>query len=560
MKKNDNQPRSTAMDLQLAAVCTDHDAIELRLNERKRLLQIFDQVDEIACLQNLADLQPRMLDLFIKIAEAESATYLQLDTDTDELVVRSVRGDAESQYLVGLRMNRQESLPADPKSGGTPIVIGDLVSDPRWLRVVNPAIAARLVNVIVLPLETKDRVLGLIQIYNFTHVEMDLLQRISSRFATEINRLLISFAERQMNQRLLSLLDVISHLAGTVDRSSMLHSVTEAVCALVDAERSSTFLVDPVTKEMIFHVSYQATDQEKSNLNEIHAARGSFPFGSKARNQTLNTAGSDEGVLSYFSSNAITVPIPVWSDSKTERGLSKSNLGELMAFTNGRGSFQENDIHLIEILAQQASAFLQVADLHDHTAELFIDSVTALVAAIDAKDPYTQGHSQRVSDYSLLIGQEMGLGETELNNLRFGSLFHDVGKIGIPDAILKSVNPLSADEWEKVKRHPLTGINIMNKVKMLATSLPAIIEHHEHLDGSGYPGGLSGRQISLQGRIVAVADVFDAMTSDRPYRPAMDVPHVLEHLRSKADIWYDKKCIDALVRIVTRTQTNSREL
>jgi putative nucleotidyltransferase with HDIG domain len=205
---------------------------------------------------------------------------------------------------------------------------------------------------------------------------------------------------------------------------------------------------------------------------------------------------------------------------------------------------------LMSILANQASTFLQVADMYESDRELLLGVINALATAVDAKDPYTQGHSQRVSSYAVKIARVLRLDETSVDRLRIGSLFHDIGKIGIPDSILLKNGPLNDNEREAIRRHPLKGLNILGPVKLLEPMTPAIQEHHERLDGSGYPAKLSGAQISWMGRIVAVADVYDAMTSDRPYRRAISAGEVLSYLHDNAGILFDQDCVWALDQIL----------
>jgi HD-GYP domain-containing protein (c-di-GMP phosphodiesterase class II) len=146
----------------------------------------------------------------------------------------------------------------------------------------------------------------------------------------------------------------------------------------------------------------------------------------------------------------------------------------------------------------------------------------------------------------------MGLDDDQVNDIRIASLLHDVGKIGIPDAILLKQGTLTANEYEIIKRHASTGVNILSQVRLLAPVLPGIAEHHERLDGSGYPGKKSGTQISMMGRIVAVADVFDAMTSDRPYRPALTTSAVLAYLEENTGVLFDGDCVHALQTVLYR--------
>ena len=157
-----------------------------------------------------------------------------------------------------------------------------------------------------------------------------------------------------------------------------------------------------------------------------------------------------------------------------------------------------------------------------------------LAAAIDEKDPYTRGHSGRVAKYSLAIGESLKMNAEELDCLRISALLHDVGKIGVEDRILKKPGKLTDEEFDVMKQHTSKGANIMRPVAQLKDMLPGIEFHHERMDGHGYPSGLAGEQIPLLARIIAVADTFDAITTNRPYQTAMDLTYAIERIRSLA--------------------------
>ncbi|MCY0888502.1 MAG: HD domain-containing protein [Alicyclobacillaceae bacterium] len=176
--------------------------------------------------------------------------------------------------------------------------------------------------------------------------------------------------------------------------------------------------------------------------------------------------------------------------------------------------------------------------------------LTTLAAALDARDPYTAGHSQRVSDYSVEIGKRAGLTATVLKDLRESALLHDIGKIGIPDTILLKEGRLSAEEFEVMKSHPVVGESILLQVQppnAMAALLPGVRSHHERYDGDGYPDGLSGEQIPLFGRIMAIADAFDAMTSDRPYRRGMPAEKAISILREGRGTQWDPIFTDLFI-------------
>ncbi|MGA2420150.1 MAG: HD domain-containing phosphohydrolase [Candidatus Acidiferrum sp.] len=182
----------------------------------------------------------------------------------------------------------------------------------------------------------------------------------------------------------------------------------------------------------------------------------------------------------------------------------------------------------------------------EENRELFLGSIRMLAAAIDEKDPYTRGHSGRVAKYSTLIGQQLGLPAAELDKLKISALLHDVGKIGVEDRVLKKPGALTPEEFELMKQHTVKGANIMRPVSQLKEMLPGIELHHEHMDGRGYPYGLTGPQIPLMARIIGVADTLDAMTTNRPYQNAMDLDFALTRIKSLGGTKFDVVIVNAL--------------
>ncbi len=177
--------------------------------------------------------------------------------------------------------------------------------------------------------------------------------------------------------------------------------------------------------------------------------------------------------------------------------------------------------------------------------ELFMGSIRMLAAAIDEKDPYTRGHSGRVAKYSLIIGRELGLSAEELDKLRISALLHDVGKIGVDDQVLKKPGKLTDEEFALMKQHPVKGANIMRPVAQLKEMLPGIELHHERMDGKGYPYGLVGEQIPMMARIIAVADTFDAITTNRPYQSAMDLEYAVNRINQLGGEKFDMDVVRA---------------
>ena len=174
------------------------------------------------------------------------------------------------------------------------------------------------------------------------------------------------------------------------------------------------------------------------------------------------------------------------------------------------------------------------------------DTLITLAAAIDARDPYTHGHSMRVSMYADALAQGFGYGQAELNAIRRGCMVHDIGKIGVPDSILRKAGPLDAKEWEEMRQHPLIGHRLVSSLPWDRIVLDIVLHHHERWDGAGYPAGLAGEAIPRPARMVAIADSLDAMTSKRPYRPAHSFRWAVEEIIANAGIQFDAELVEIL--------------
>jgi HD-GYP domain-containing protein (c-di-GMP phosphodiesterase class II) len=192
---------------------------------------------------------------------------------------------------------------------------------------------------------------------------------------------------------------------------------------------------------------------------------------------------------------------------------------------------------------------LFLTDTIDRIESSYTEAIVALVAAVEARDRYTKGHSARVSQMAVLIGEAMRLPGETLRSLGRAGLIHDVGRLAVPDAILSKPGRLTPEEYDVVQEHPLRGYEVIGRVASLRDELPGVLHHHEWYDGSGYPHGLRGERIPLAARILAVADVYDALTSDRPYRGALTEDEALAHLRRMAGTQFDAGVVDAFARI-----------
>jgi HD-GYP domain-containing protein (c-di-GMP phosphodiesterase class II) len=250
--------------------------------------------------------------------------------------------------------------------------------------------------------------------------------------------------------------------------------------------------------------------------------------------------------VGIWSARRLTTPLHVLTESSRTiaggnfshrvRLKSRTEFGELAQTFNTMTDDLEQFVDDLKKAAQE-----------NHT--LFLNAIQMLAGAVDEKDPYTRGHSDRVTRYSVLIATEMGLKEEDVEKIRVSAQLHDVGKIGIEDRILKKPGALTPEEFEIMKTHTTKGAAILRPVEALRDMLPGIELHHESLDGRGYPYGLKGDQIPLMPRIIMVADTFDAMTTNRPYQAAMDPEYVIRIINSLAATKFDSTVVGAMTKV-----------
>jgi putative nucleotidyltransferase with HDIG domain len=191
----------------------------------------------------------------------------------------------------------------------------------------------------------------------------------------------------------------------------------------------------------------------------------------------------------------------------------------------------------------------ELAEKNEELQRLFISAIESIVLTLQAKDGYTEGHSRRVSAHATAIARKLGLTEDEVEDIRLAALLHDIGKVGTSDTILNKPGQLSEEEGAHIRSHPLIAASILEPITPLEGCIPYIRHVHEAYDGSGYPYGLKGEEIPLGARIVAVADVFDAMTSPRPYRPALEPRSVLDHLTAEAGRQFDPAIVEVFLEV-----------
>ena len=302
----------------------------------------------------------------------------------------------------------------------------------------------------------------------------------------------------------------------------------------VDAQSGKLMLIDEETNELVTKIS--AGKISKSSADNIKVGEGIIGMVAKDGKSIIASIVVDD-------IRKPVVCVPLIYSGKIIGVLSLSERNE-------KGEFTEDDLVILNDLSSQISIALDNYRLSQDVEKSYVETMTALALAVDARDPYTRGHCKRVADYCVKVAKGFGLSEEEVKLMHDASILHDIGKIGVPDEILRKKTPLTASELKIIQEHPVIGEKILKPIRSLSNVCDFVMHHHERINGEGYPEKLTAKDISLPLNIMIVADAFDAMTSDRPYRKAMNFKEAKKELLVNGGITFDKVVVEKFVELV----------
>ena len=383
--------------------------------------------------------------------------------------------------------------------------------------------------------------------------EPDVLSRLAEAVAAKIRA--ESDADRMRGE-----VDLISHnLASTYEEISLLYTVTQNLRISRSDEElgqlAMDWLIDCVPARC-FAIQYMPVAEDgistyKKRTNPVLISSGECPLDDGGFQRLVESLGLTASSGAHIA-NARTTSGESWLFPEVEQLIivplteGENIFGWLAAFNHASGEeFGTVEANLMGSVGTLLGIHSGNRELYRQQSELLASLVRALVSAIDAKDPYTSGHSDRVARYAVRLALELQVEPSLLNTIYMAGLLHDVGKIGIDDNVLRKAGRLTEAEFEHIKMHPQLGHKILADIKQLADVLPTVLHHHEQWDGKGYPHGLQGEGIPRLARIMAVADAYDAMTSDRPYRNGMPDEKVDEIFRGGSGAYWDPTVVEA---------------
>ncbi|MBI5877626.1 MAG: GAF domain-containing protein [Chloroflexi bacterium] len=503
--------------------------------------------------QTIDEMLPILLDEALGVLNANGGNIWLYDPAGGVLRQMVNRGLIETS----LALKPGEGLAGQVFATGQPQISREFRSDPRGHPSMRLQVGAGIGGGVT-PIRTADRIVGVLFVAvdaprELTPDEVRLMSTLAEMAGNAIHRMQLHEQTVQHVQRLSALHAIDIAISSSLDLRVTLGVLLDQVTQQLRVEAADILLLNPHTQVLEYTAGRgfrsRVIQQTHLRLGEGHAGRAALERrvitvpdlradqGSMARSQWL----AGEAFITYHG-----VPLVVKGQVK----------GVLEAFHRLAYTPDADWLEFLRALAQQAAIALDNAELFEGlqhaNSELILAYDTTLEgwsSALDLRDKETEGHTQRVTELTLRLAQAMGIGDAELVHIRRGALLHDIGKMGIPDGILLKPDKLTEEEWEIMRRHPVYARKWLSPIAYLRPALDIPCCHHEKWDGTGYPRGLKGEEIPLAARIFAIADVWDALCSDRPYRRAWPTEKVREHIHSLAGTHFDPKVIDAFLNL-----------
>lgn len=529
--------------------------LRLETIQLRDTVAIYELSKAIAFTIDTSTILAKVADGALQQTDADEVSIMLPTHEGDELYVAVTRGDHRDTIL-GQRVSFGQGIAGWVAQHREPLILNGEVNDPRFAP-IRPR--SNIHSAVCVPLLVGNKLVGLLNVNRTRHRRLFTLGQVkaltiftSTAAAALETALLFEDANRRL-QQLQALRAIDMAITGSTDLRVVLGVLLERVTAALDINAASVLLLNPYSQTLEFAAGrgFRAKGIEASRvrLGEGYAGRAALERriisvpdlaamgGAFVRSAQL----AGEGFVSYHAAPLI---------AKGEvRGV-------LEVFHRTLHSSNSEWLTFLEALAGQAAIAIENGALFNNlqrsNAELVLAYDTTLEGwsrALDLRDKETEGHTQRVAELTLRLARTVGVSEEELIHVRRGALLHDIGKMGIPDSILLKPGPLTEEEWNVMRQHPVYAYELLLPIEYLRPALDIPYCHHEKWDGTGYPRGLKSEQIPLAARIFAVVDVWDALRSERPYRPAWSAEKAQAHIREQAGKHFDPKVVKAFLAL-----------
>ena len=541
--------------------------------KRSRQMQIINEAGRQ--LSSVLELDQLLGDILRLMTERFRYTHASIYLIRDDKIVPTrVNGMTQDMWEHAQRFFFAkvggEGLISQAAAGGQIVSIGDVKIDSRW-QFLGGSDSTR--SVVVVPMITRGKVIGVLVVASnlpnaFETSDVAVLELIAAQSAIALENAQLYDATRR-NLRKLDALRTIDHaISATLELKETLGILIEraiehlgqknaaGLVALTESDNKTLKIagVRNLSAKFIENFGVRVGESIVGHVVEDGIPRVVSDLASDPRTRSQNLREQEQ------LESLIAVPMRV--EGRT--------IGVLAIYTRQSHKFSDEETDFFTTLGGQAAIAAQNAQLYERTKsqatslaqlaeqlqESYVQTLAAMCAALDLRDHETEGHSLRVTDMTVKLANAIGIhDDQQLRDLRFGAMLHDVGKIGVSDTILLKPDSLTESEWVEMKKHPGYGANMLRDIHFLEGAVPIVLYHQERWDGSGYPKRLKGEEIPLSARIFAVADVYDALTSERPYRKPMTGQAAREYVCSQSGIWFDPQVVDQFEKLIQSTQS-----
>lgn len=428
----------------------------------------------------------------------------------------------------------------------------------------DPSLAGRMTAsgaacMVLLPMVVRGRTTGVISLSGGSRAgkldpeEIELAGRFASRLAVALENAYLHEREQRKINETVALLEITRAINSTLDLEQILDKVVQMTVDLCGVVMCAVYLHEEERGRFEPSAHYGFIEESRRD----DAAAAGFSAGAMRAGQLEALEGGEHVFLPAAEAGCLLPPGLLYEHGVDTVFLlplkARDRLSGVFALfypCRDSGDLAAEEIEVVRAITAQASMAIENAALYEDIEKSYFSTVRALAKAIEVKDPYTHGHSERVTEYALMIADAMCLEEREKQKLKYAATLHDIGKIGIAGRVLNKAGGLTSEEYTHVKTHPILGESIVEPVEFLQGPRPIILHHHERYDGTGYPHGLKGEAIPLCARILSVADAFEAMRSDRPYRRALPLPRAVDELKRNAGSQFDPEVVKIFLDII----------
>jgi HD-GYP domain-containing protein (c-di-GMP phosphodiesterase class II) len=524
----------------------------LKVEKLEKEVLILREIAEVTNKDfSLDKILERFLELLMDTICADAGSLLLVDKASDTLTFTAALGKKAGK-LKDYKLKMGEGIAGWVAQSGKAIITPDVKKDIRFSPTISRAIKYATRNILCVPLKFEHDILGVVELLNkhgngaFDENDLAIVSAYVPYVSMIIKNAQLFIENKNRIHRLEHLMQLTEYVNSTLNIDTLFDMILGISMDTLGAEAGSIMMLDEEKQTLKFAA---VSGPKSGKLKEVKVPVGEGIAGwviRENRGVLITDAQSDPRFFKEADQK---------TDFKTKSVLAvplrtKNNLIGVVEVLNKKNneSFNSDDMLMLEALSNQAAIAIENARLYANVKELFVNTVRSLATAIETKDVYTRGHSERVTMFSGLMAKALSFSEEETENLNLTGILHDIGKIGVDESILRKPSKLTEAEYTEIMKHPEYAANILEAIPQLRHIIPAVKHHHERYDGNGYPSKLKGEKIPYFSRILAIADTFDAMSSSRPYRQALPFNVCIEEIKRCAGTQFDPELAEVAVK------------